>query len=90
MRPVDFLQLGLGAAFLAKDKIESLLKEMEHRGEISREEIEKFVESAKTRAEREREELDARIQAKVKDVVKELGLATKEDIAELKKLLKKA
>jgi len=88
MKAVDFLNLGLGAAFLAKDKVEGLFKEMEKRGEISKEDAKKFIDDAKARAEKERKDLDARIQEKIKKAVQEMGLATKEDIEELKKLIK--
>ncbi len=89
MQAIDILQLGLGAAFLAKDKIEELLKEMERRGELSRSEAQKFVAQAKQRAQDERDALDARIEEKIRKRIDELGLATKADIEELKTLLRK-
>ncbi|MDY7000373.1 MAG: hypothetical protein SVS15_01160, partial [Thermodesulfobacteriota bacterium] len=69
MKAVDFLNLGLGAAFLAKDKVEGLFREMEKRGEISKEDAKKFIEDAKKRAEKERKALDARIQEKIKKTI---------------------
>lgn len=89
MKPYDLLQLGMGAAFIAKDRVEDFLTDLEKRGELSRDEAKKFMDEAKTRAEEERSALDARIKEKVKEAMEELGLATKDDIEALKKLMKK-
>ncbi len=89
MQPKDLLYLGLGAAFMAKDKIEELLDEIEEKGEISRDEAKRFVEDAKQRAEKEREETENLVKEKVKEAIAEMGIATKDDIAELKALLQK-
>jgi polyhydroxyalkanoate synthesis regulator phasin len=87
MKPTDLLHIGLGAAFMAKEKIEAQLKDLEQLGTISKDELNRFVEEAQQRAKQETEELDARIKAKVSEAARELGLATKEDIAEIKALL---
>ena len=87
MKPTDLLHIGLGAAFMAKEKVEAQLKDLEQLGTISKEELNRFVEEAQQRAQQETEALDARIKDKVAEAAKELGLATKEDIAELKALL---
>ncbi|WP_031386853.1 hypothetical protein [Desulfonatronum thiodismutans] len=89
MKPMDLLHIGLGAAFMAKEKIEAQLKDLEQLGTISKEELNRFVEEAQQRAKQETEELDARIKEKVAEAARELGLATKEDIAEIKALLMK-
>ncbi|WP_027184122.1 phasin family protein [Desulfovibrio inopinatus] len=90
MKASDFLYLGLGAAFLAKDKIAEQLTEMEKRGDISKDEAKQFMDEAVARAKKERESFDARLREAVKDVVSELGLATKDDIEELKALMNKS
>ena len=90
MKATDFINIGLGAAFMAKDKLENVLKELERRGELSREEAKKFSEDASARAKEERKKLDDRIKDKVRETIAELNLATKEDIDELKKLIAKA
>lgn len=89
MKPTDLLHIGLGAAFMAKEKIEAQLKDLEQLGTISKDEVSRFVEEAQQRARQERETLDARIKEKVAEAARELGLATKEDIAEIKALLLK-
>ncbi len=87
MKPTDLLHIGLGAAFMAKEKVEAQLKDLEQLGTISKEELNRFVEEAQQRAQQETDALDARIKEKVSEAAKELGLATKEDIAEIKALL---
>lgn len=89
MKPVDLLYMGLGAAFLAKDKFEEFVDEMEKRGEMSRAEAKNFLEDAKARARKEEEALNVRIRDELKKVLDGMGLATKEDVAEIKALLEK-
>ena len=88
MEAKNLFYLGLGAAFLAKDKLIERLKEMERRGEISKEDAKEFLQKAKERAKKEQDILDSRIQKKIKDTIQELGLVTKEDFEELKRLIK--
>jgi len=87
MKPVDLLSIGLGAAFLAKDKFGEILEELETRGEVSKAEAKNLMEEAKARAKQEEEALAARVRQEVKKVLDEIGVATKDDIAELKALL---
>ncbi|MHC1788195.1 phasin family protein [Solidesulfovibrio sp.] len=89
MKPVDLLYMGLGAAFLAKDKFTEVIDELEKRGEVSRDEAKRFLDDAKSRAKHEEEAVAARVREEVRKVLEEMGLATKDDIAELKALLKK-
>ncbi|HDQ41122.1 MAG TPA: hypothetical protein ENN39_08875 [Desulfonatronum sp.] len=89
MKPSDLLYIGLGAAFMAKEKIEAQLKDLEQLGTISREELTKFLDEAGQRAKQEKEALDARIREIVTEAIRETGLATKEDIAEIKALLER-
>jgi polyhydroxyalkanoate synthesis regulator phasin len=87
MKPTDLLHIGLGAAYMAKERVEAQLKDLEQLGAISKDEMNRFVQEAQERAQKEKEALDARIKEKVFEAAKELGLATKEDIAEIKALL---
>ncbi|WP_428561923.1 MAG: phasin family protein [Solidesulfovibrio sp. DCME] len=89
MKPVDLLYMGLGAAFLAKDKVESFVEELEKRGEMSRADAQNFLADAKSRAKQEEEVLRARIREELQGVLSDMGLATKDDIAALKALIEK-
>ncbi len=87
MKAVDLLYVGLGAAFLAKDKVQGMLDELEKRGELSGNEVRGFLDEAKQRAEQQEEAINARVREQARKAVREMGLATKEDIAELRNLL---
>ncbi len=89
MKPADLLYMGLGAAFLAKDRFDGFLDDLVKRGEMSRDEAKTFLEDAKARARQEEEALTARIREELKAVLDGMGLATKDDIAEIKALLSK-
>jgi len=88
MEAKDLLYFGLGAAFLARDKLKERIKKLEDRGELSKEDAKKFVQDAKERAKKEQEAIDSRIQKKIKETIHEVGLVTKEDLEELKTLIK--
>ncbi|AGW14894.1 phasin family protein [Megalodesulfovibrio gigas] len=88
MLPKDLLYIGLGAAYMAKDKMDELLGDLEERGKLSREEAEKFLDDAKARAAKERTDMEASLKTALREAVAELGLATKDDVEDLKKLIK--
>ncbi|MFW5734431.1 MAG: phasin family protein [Oceanidesulfovibrio sp.] len=88
MQPKDLLYLGLGAAFMAKDRMEEIIKDIEEKSDISREEARQFVEDAKERAQKERKEWEKTVKDSVREVLDDMGVATKDDIKKLEKLLK--
>jgi polyhydroxyalkanoate synthesis regulator phasin len=89
MKASDLFYLGLGGAFMAKDRAEKILDEMEERGQISRDEANKVIDEAKERARKQQEELDQTIKKRVKESIQEYGLATKDDIEDLKQHISK-
>jgi len=84
----DLFYLGLGTAMIAKEKFEEEAKDLIEKGKVSKEDQDAFVEKAKARAKEEEKEFQVKFKSVVKDVISEMGLATKEDIDELKELLK--
>ena len=88
MLPKDLLYIGLGAAYMAKDKMDELLGDLQERGKLSREEAEKFLDDAKERAAKERSDMETSLRTALREAVAELGLATKDDVEALKKLIK--
>jgi len=84
----DLFYMGLGTAMLAKEKIEEEAKKAMEKGKISKEERDAFIEKAKAKAKEEEKEFQAKFKSVVKDALSEMGLATKEDVEELKELLK--
>lgn len=83
----ELIYLGFGSALLAKEKVEGELKKLEERGKISKEEAESFIDSAKEKGKEEEERIKSEIKKVLKEVLDEIGVATKADIEELKQKL---
>ncbi len=91
--PQDLLKMGLGAMFIAKEKVEKLIDESIKQGEISKEQGEEFLAKLKKEISEKSDEADKKIKEEIHKQLKELGLATKEDVASLRReitALKKA
>jgi len=84
----DLFYLGIGTAMFAKENIEEEAKELVEKGKISKAERDEFIEKAKAKGKAEEEEFNAKLKGIIKEVLSDMGLATKEDIEELKELLK--
>lgn len=84
----ELIFTGLGAGVLIKDKIEDELKKLEEKGKIDSSDIKGFIESLEKKGKDEEENFKKHIKDSVKEVIDELGLATKEDLEKLKKDLK--
>jgi polyhydroxyalkanoate synthesis regulator phasin len=76
---------GLGGAILLKERVEMELEKLEEKGKLSKEDAKTFLDGLKTRGEEEEAKLKATLKDVFKEVADELGLATKEDIQDLKK-----
>ena len=79
------LYVGLGAAFLTKEKIEELKADLIEKGKISQEEGKQFVDDLLRKSEKAKDQLDLWINKRVEDRIKQLNLATKDEIAELER-----
>ena len=80
MRMSELITLGLGATLLAKDKMEETLDHMLARGEQGKGEARGLRDRAEARWGRECARCEARFKDKAREVVRELGLATREDV----------
>ena len=74
---------GIGAAFLTKEKIEELKTDLIDKGKLSNEEGKNFVDDLMARSERAKDELELWINQRVEERIKQLNIATADDIAEL-------
>lgn len=79
---------GIGAATLLKEKVEEELKALEEKGKIKTDDAKSFLESLETKGKDEEQRLKDEFKKHLKEVISELGLATKEDIEKLKEELK--
>lgn len=80
----EILYTGLGGALLLKERVEEEVEKLQEKGKLSKEDADTFIEKLKTRGEEEEEKLKAHIKEALKEVVDEMGLATKADIEALK------
>jgi polyhydroxyalkanoate synthesis regulator phasin len=76
---------GIGAAFLTKEKIEELKGDLIEKGKISQEEGKQFVDDLLRKSEKAKDQLDLWINKRVEDRIQQLNLATKDEIAELRR-----
>ena len=80
----EILYTGLGGAILLKERVEEEVEKLQEKGKLSKEDADTFIEKLKTRGEEEEEKLKTHIKEALKEVIDEMGLATKSDIEALK------
>ncbi len=85
----EFLYTLLGGALLLKDRFSDQFDDILKKGEESKEDIKTTAGESFAKASEQKDEIESELKSKIKAIVDELGLATKEDIQELKELIKK-
>lgn len=78
------LTLGLGLAITTKEQAEKIVNELVEKGELTKQESKEFVDELVVKGEEAKKDLDERIDQKVKQLLDELNLATKEEVDALK------
>lgn len=81
------IYLGLGIATATKEKVETLVDELIEKGQITKDEKTKVVQEILDKVEKGEKEFKQKIDKEVKEVINNLGLATKMDIDELKNII---
>ncbi|MFK5882119.1 MAG: hypothetical protein QM482_07875 [Sulfurospirillum sp.] len=84
----SMLYAGLGAATIMKESIKEEVDKLEKKGKLKTDDAKSFLESLEKRGEEENDKLQELFKKAIKDVIDELGLATKKDIEKLKEDLK--
>ena len=84
----DILYTGLGGALLLKERVDEEIKKLQENGKLSKDDADAFLEKLQTRGEKEEKKFKSQIKGALKEVINEMGLATKKDIKALKKKLK--
>jgi polyhydroxyalkanoate synthesis regulator phasin len=84
----EILYTGLGAAVVFKEKVESEVKKLEKNGKIKTDDAKSFLESIEKKGKEEDDRIKEQFKSTLKEVIDELGLATKDDLKKLKKELK--
>lgn len=83
----ELLHTGIGAGLLLKEKVEQEVKKLEDEGKIKTTDAKSFLDSIKEKGKEEEDKQKEKIKAILKEVIDELGVATKDDIEKLKQEL---
>ena len=84
----EILFTGLGGALLLKERVEEELKTLQEKGKTKTSDAKSFLESLEQKGKDEDERIKAKIKDMFKEVLDELGVATKADLEKLKEDLK--
>ncbi len=84
----DILYTGIGAAAVFKEKVEEEVKKLEKNGKLKTDDAKSFLESIEKKGKEEEERSKDKLKSLLKEVIDELGIATKDDIQKLKEELK--
>ncbi|MBN2825599.1 MAG: hypothetical protein JXQ76_09760 [Campylobacterales bacterium] len=83
----EILYTGIGATALLKEKVEEEIKKLEDKGKIKTDDAKSFLESIEQKGKEEDEKLKTKFKEMLKEIIDELGIATKDDIQKLKEEL---
>jgi len=84
----DIIYTGVGAATIFKEKVEEELKKLEEKGKIKTDDAKSFLESIEQKGKEEEQKAKEELKSTLKEIIDELGLATKADLEKLKEELK--
>jgi polyhydroxyalkanoate synthesis regulator phasin len=84
----ELLYTGVGVAAVLKEKVEDEVKKLEEQGKLKTSDAKSFLESVEAKGKEEEEKFKEHLKPVIKDILDELGVATKEDINKLKEDLK--
>lgn len=84
----EIFYTGIGATALIREKIEEEMKTLEEKGKIKTEDAKSFMESIEVKGKEEDKRLKEEFKESIREIIEELGVATKKDIEQLKEDLK--
>ncbi len=76
---------GVGAAFLTKEKIEEIRGDLVDKGKMSKDEGKAFVDDLLKKSDSAKDQLELWLTRQVEDRVKQLNLATSDEVADLRR-----
>lgn len=86
MRKVGLFGIGLWA--LTEEKLQDIADDLIENGEIKKEEGKKFVREVIDEQKKQKEEMEKKISSKVQDTFQKADVATKDEVQELKDIIK--
>ncbi|MBT5934892.1 hypothetical protein [Sulfurimonas sp.] len=81
----DLIYTGIGAVVVLKEKVEAEVKKLEEEGKLKTSDAKSFLDSIEEKGKVEEELFKKKLKSALKEVIDELGLATKEDLEKFKK-----
>jgi len=84
----DLIYAGIGAAVVMREKVEEEVKKLEESGKIKTTDAKSFLESIEKKGQEEQTRVKEELKSALKEVIDELGLATKADLEKMKEDLK--
>lgn len=85
----DMFYLGAGAAFMTKEKMEELKKELIDKGKLTQEEGRQFVDELMKKSEDVRKEMEEKVRETVTEQIQKMNVATRDDVEELRAEIEK-
>lgn len=80
----EILYASVGAAAVLKEKVEEEMKRLEEEGKIKTSDAKSFLNSIEQKGKEEDEKFKEKLKSTLKEIIDELGLATKADLEKLK------
>ena len=84
----ELLYTGVGIASVMKEKVEEEIEKLEKSGKIKKDDAKDFLEKIEEKGKEQEEKNKEKVKAMLKEIIDELGIATKKDIQDLKDKLK--
>ena len=84
----DLLYTGIGAGLVMKEKMEEEMKKMEKSGKMKTDDAKSCMESIEKKAKEEEHKNKEKLRSMMKEIIDDLGIATKDDLEKLKQELK--
>ncbi|MEW6041226.1 MAG: polyhydroxyalkanoate synthesis regulator [Elusimicrobiota bacterium] len=82
------IYIGLGLAMMSKEQVEKIVEELVEKGEVPVTESKNLVSDIINKGEKQQQVLEAKLREKVKEMLVELNIASKDDIAQLEERIK--
>ncbi|WPD21256.1 MAG: hypothetical protein SD837_13745 [Candidatus Electrothrix scaldis] len=81
----NLIYTGVGAAFLTREKIDEIRKELVERGNLTKEEGKEFVDDLLKKSDGARDQLELWLNRQIEERIKGLNLATADEVNELRR-----
>jgi len=82
------IYIGLGLAIMSKEQVEKIVEELVEKGEVPVTESKNLVSDIINKGEKQQQVLETKLREKIKEVLVELNIASKDDLAQLEERIK--